>query len=67
MLHVQVAILIAVGFLTTVFVSEVTIQIALDVALLAASSLFTGLHGHFNSVVTGQLRVYTLVFACFVV
>ena len=67
MLHVQVEILIAVGFLTTVFISDVTVQIALDVTFLVATSLFTGLHGYFNSVVPGELQVYTLVFVCFVV
>ena len=60
-------ILVAVGFLATVFISHVTVQIALDVAFLVATSLFAGLHGYFNSVVPGELQVYTLVFACFVV
>ena len=66
MLHMQLEILIAVGFLANVFLSDVSVQVGLDVTFLVATSLFAGLHGYFNSVAPGELQVCILILACFV-
>ena len=62
----KVEILIAVGFLANVFISDESVQLVLDVTFLVAISLFAGLHGYFNSVAPGELQVCILILACFV-